>query len=109
MFKCPHCGKPYKQNGKWIRKHMIEVCHVRSLRGVELFDASNLIGRIEYLEKIIKSGKISRFASSPIERIKNEEESKVDPATREFRQVFSEVMNELKEVLKKRNEGLGIY
>lgn len=107
MYQCPKCGKPYRHNGKWLKRHMIEVCHVRFLTPNELVvknsvDLKGIIRRIEKLEILFKKG---TPVADPIERIKQEEAEKItDPFLAEYRKAFKECITELKEVLKARKE-----
>lgn len=107
VYACSKCGKIYKNNGKWLMKHQIEVCHVKFLKPNELVvknsvDLSDIIKRLEYLENMVSNGKIMpKYSDDPIERIKQEEEQKIsDPVLRKYRQAFKECISELKEVLK---------
>lgn len=113
MFKCPKCSKVYKNNGKWIKKHMIEECHVMHLEPVELVEKEDIglheiLTRINNLESMIKNNRFTtKYIDDPIERIKQEEAKKLtDPLLREFRGAFTECIAELKEVLKIRKEQL---
>jgi len=111
MYACPKCKKTYRNNGKWLKKHMIEICHVKFLTPNELvvkdsIDLSDVIKRIEILENMVSNDKIMpKYSDDPIERIKQEEEQKIiDPALRKYRQAFKECIQELKDVLKSRKE-----
>lgn len=112
MFKCPECGKIYKNNGKWLKRHLIEKCHVMHLKPIELIekqsiDLREILNRISNLESLIKKGRITKYSDDPIERIKQEEMEKLtDPALKAIRGVFAECIEELKEVLKLRREKL---
>lgn len=109
MYACSKCGKVYKHNGKWLKRHMVEVCHVQFLTPNELVvknstDLSNILKRLEYIESLVLNGKItSKYSDDPIERIKQEEAEKItDPLLSKYRQAFKECIDELKEVLKAR-------
>lgn len=112
MFKCPKCSKIYKNNGKWIKKHLIEVCHVMHLEPVELIekhpvDLHEVLNRISKLEYMLKHDRIVKYSDDPIERIKQDEAAKMtDPLLRKYRGAFAECISELKEVLKLRREKL---
>lgn len=111
MYACSKCGKVYKHNGKWLKRHMIEVCHVKSLTPNELvvrnsIDLSDILKRLEYIESLVLNGKITpKYSDNPIERIRQEEAEKMtDPFLVEYRKAFKECIAELKEVLKARRE-----
>ena len=110
MFKCPKCSKIYKLNGKWIKKHLIEKCHVMHLKPVELVEKQDinltiLLNRINHIEFMIKNNKITKYHDDPIERIKANEAEKInDPVIRQYRQVFADCITELKKVLEIRKE-----
>jgi len=111
MFKCPKCSKVYKNNGKWLKRHFIEKCHVMHLEPIELVEKQNInlttiIDRMDYLESIIKNIKFkTKYYDDPIERIREEESRKlIDPDLQKYRQAFSECIIELKKVLEIRKE-----
>ena len=111
MYACSKCGKVYKHNGKWLKRHMVEVCHVRFLTPNELvprnsIDLSDILKRLEYIESLVLNGKITpKYSDDPIERIKQEEAEKMtDPFLVEYRKAFKECITELKVVLRSRKE-----
>lgn len=112
VYACKKCGKIYKNNGKWLKKHMIEKCHVMHLKPIELIerhpiDLYEVLNRISKLEFMIKKGKIVKYSDDPIERIKQDEAAKLtDPLLIQYRGAFAECITELKEVLKLRREQL---
>lgn len=106
-YACGKCGKIYKNNGKCIRKHQIEKCHVMVLRPKELIekqdiDFATLLNRIKHIEFMIKKGSFkTKYYDDPIERIKSEEAEKIhDPALKQYRLAFAECIKDLKGVLK---------
>lgn len=107
-YACGKCGKIYKNNGKCIRKHQIEKCHVMILRPKELIekqdiDFATLLNRIKHIEFMIKKGSFkTKYYDDPIERIKIEEVEKIyNPTLMKYRQVFNECIKDLQEILKK--------
>lgn len=108
MFKCPNCGRVYKNNGKWILKHMIEVCHAKSLKPIELVEKQDvelhdILNRINGLESMIKNIKIApNYHDNPIERIKEEEAQKItDPLIAQYRTEFGQCIKDLQEMIRK--------
>lgn len=105
-YTCPKCSKIFKNNGKWLQKHMIEKCHVMSVKPIELVEKEDIglheiLRRITNLESMIKKGNVTtKYRDNPIERIKKEESEKInDPLLKQYRSAFSECISELKEVL----------
>lgn len=112
-YACKKCGKVYKNNGKWLKKHMVEKCHVMRLIPIELvekqdIDLTTIMNRINHIEFMIKNTKVqTKYHDDPIERIKIEEAQKIhDPALKHYRQAFAECIIELKNVLELRKEQL---
>jgi len=101
MFKCPKCNKVYSKNGKWIRKHMIEVCHVSSLNPITLVESNNLETKIESIVKKVLSE--NGFKSNGIISIKPNNKKKYVSTVKID---FTNVVRELKQVFQKDNYGL---
>ena len=103
MYKCPNCSKTYKKNGSWLRKHMIEKCHVMYLKPVVItigVDLQDILLRIINLERIFNGPAAGNFHDISIERIKKEEAEKIiDPVLAGYRSAFAECVSEFQEVL----------
>lgn len=116
MWKCPKCDKVYKHNGYWVKRHMVEKCHVMHLKPVKLLESydislTNIVERLNKIESTIKnlSFKTTKFVDNPIERIKHEEQAKIlDPLLSEYRKAFQECLSELKEVLEIRKKRIEV-
>ena len=110
MYKCPKCSKVYKNNGKWMLKHMIEVCHVKSLTPIELvpkqeIDLTTIMTRISHLESMIKNGKF--IPETNIKKIKSVQ-IETDSSINQYKNAFKDCISELKEVLGLRRQRLEV-
>ena len=94
-YMCPKCRKVYKKNGKWLRRHMIEVCHCSSLTPIELVEMGELEKTVE---KIVKK----LLPNQGIIPIRREAEKYISTVKVDF----TEVVKELKEAFKMENFGL---